>query len=252
MTLLSIPVNDIDASGVTVDAALPVSWLDSELADANVHSAAPGHISARLSRSGKDIVVRGRIRARVTTPCARCLDPAPIEIDSELSLLLKPRPTPPGARGAASPHGRGGRASATTSNARQGAVGTKPAAQARAAATEYEFGVGEEGHDSYDGEAVVLDDFVREAVLLELPNFPLCSEACPGIRPAGPPEKGPVAGTKIDPRLAPLGALRAKLAGPAGAAAAAPKSSGRTNRARKPKSKRIMANQTKTKRKRSR
>ena len=38
--------------------------------------------------------------------------------------------------------------------------------------------------DEYDGERVVLDPFIREAILLELPSFPLCSEACPGIAPS--------------------------------------------------------------------
>ena len=64
--------------------------------------------------------------------------------------------------------------------------------------------------DTFDGETVVLDPFIREAILLELPNFPLCSDACPGIRP-GPAESAPEA-ERIDPRLAPLGALRARLA----------------------------------------
>ena len=53
------------------------------------------------------------------------------------------------------------------------------------------------------------DEFVREAILLELPQFPLCSGSCVGIPPASAagPDKS------IDPRLAPLGALRSKLTG---------------------------------------
>jgi uncharacterized protein len=56
---------------------------------------------------------------------------------------------------------------------------------------------------------VILDGFIREALLLELPNFPLCSETCPGIRPhpAAPGD----AEAPIDPRLAPLRALKSKL-----------------------------------------
>jgi uncharacterized protein len=78
---------------------------------------------------------------------------------------------------------------------------------------EYEFASDEAEHDTYDGDTVVLDDFIREALLLELPNFPLCSEACPGIRPVEPAEDAgsAVASERIDPRLAPLGALRAAL-----------------------------------------
>ena len=52
--------------------------------------------------------------------------------------------------------------------------------------------------DHYDGETVVLDPFVREAILLEVPNFPLCSEDCAGIQPAAPtppPSASPATGT---------------------------------------------------------
>ena len=64
--------------------------------------------------------------------------------------------------------------------------------------------------DFYDGETVVLDEFLREAVLLEVPSFPLCSEDCPGIRPSAkstPERSEPV----LDPRLSPLRALKTKL-----------------------------------------
>ncbi len=80
---------------------------------------------------------------------------------------------------------------------------------AKAKDEEYEFTSGEADVDTYDGETVVLDGFVREAILLEVPNFPLCSEGCPGILSRGRasgPQKRRVA--RIDPRLAPLGALR--------------------------------------------
>jgi uncharacterized protein len=56
----------------------------------------------------------------------------------------------------------------------------------------------------YSGEHLVLDDFVREELILETPMIPLCSEDCPGMHttPASKDEspKEPV----IDPRLLPL------------------------------------------------
>lgn len=208
--LLSVSAHDIDIAGVDLDAQLPVTWLDRELADATGHAHAPGRVRARLSRTGAEVVVRGRVTASLWMPCARCLEPATSDVDTELSLLLKParavppakssEPSRPGRRDA--PEGRGSR---------------------RHEAPEYEFSSEEAAEDHYDGENVVLDEFVREAILLELPNFPLCSEACPGIPlptrtarggTATPPERD-------DPRLAPLRALRAKLAGPEDRAAPA-------------------------------
>jgi DUF177 domain-containing protein len=35
--------------------------------------------------------------------------------------------------------------------------------------------------DAFDGETVVLDDAVREQILLEVPMNPLCREDCPGL-----------------------------------------------------------------------
>jgi uncharacterized protein len=189
MPLISVSAHDIDTAGLGLDAELPMGWLDAELSDASAAAAAPGHLHVRLSRSGDGIVVRGRVRAAFTVPCARCTQPASVEVDTELSLLLQPVPkTPPAAPGKGKSNGK--------------------------ADEEYEFTAAEADCDTYDGETVELDPFVREALLLEVPNFPLCSEGCPGIRPAAQPAPEE-AGPRIDPRLAPLAdmkrALRARL-----------------------------------------
>ena len=191
MALLSISAHDIDASGLALDAELPLVWLKEELADAELQGNAPGHVQARLSRSGSDIVVRGKVTADLRTPCARCLEPASVVVDTELSLLR--RPARAGA-GAAHSHANGEKGKGDAHKDE-----------------EYEFTSEEADLDTYDGETVVLDPFVREAILLEVPNFPLCSEDCAGIRPAAPASAPEETGPRVDPRLAPLGALREKL-----------------------------------------
>lgn len=177
MALLAVSAHDIDAAGMAVSAELPLGWLEEELADAELRGEAPGKVDVRLSRSGNDIVVRGKVRADLRTPCARCLKPAEVSIDAELTLLLRPEggPTP--------------------------------------WEEEHEFTAEEADTDCYDGETVVLDPFVREAILLEVPSFPLCSEDCAGIGPAVAAAVEPEA-AHVDPRLAPIAALRDKLAGP--------------------------------------
>jgi uncharacterized protein len=174
--------------------------------------------------------VRGRIHASLTTPCARCLDPAAIDVDTELSLLLQlETPAKHGAPAKAvakpaRPSAHGGHGTHVTHGAHgtpavAGEEGKKPP---RPKEEEYEFTSDEADVDTYDGETVVLDGFVREAVLLEVPNFPLCSDDCPGIRPAAAsaPE---AAAPRVDPRLAPLGALRGLVPDGAAATAGAPK-----------------------------
>jgi uncharacterized protein len=152
--------------------------------------------------------------AKFSVPCARCLDPAPIDVDTELSLLLKA--AAPAVPVAHTPHAERSSKKAAQPAEGRAKVNRSVSAEGRARAQlkkepEYEFSSEEADEDHYDGETVVLDPFVREAILLELPIFPLCSEACPGIRPApqAPGEGEPP--PPIDPRLAPLDALRAKL-----------------------------------------
>jgi uncharacterized protein len=231
MPLFIISAGDIDTPGVTIDADLPPDWIAAELAEAEVTAALaddpasgplPGHVTARLSRSGTDIVVRGRVVASVTMPCARCLRPAKVDIDGELSLLLKCVPVKPakgkgrkekpGAAGAGPALHRGRAPAVDDAGRGVSAAGSSH----KKKESEYEFSADEADVDTYDGEQVVLDGFIREAMLLELPNFPLCSEACPGIGPPPGPKVEVAGGSPpvIDPRLAPLAALRARLGPP--------------------------------------
>ncbi len=225
MSLFSINAADIDAAGRSVDADLPVDWLDKQLAECDVHTTEPGKLSVRLSRSGEDIVVRGKTRASLNVPCARCLAPTKLSLEGELTLVLRPaKPTP---SEAAAANARASRRA--TSKAATGKAATGKAAEAGAVSTatgggkgkrppkekdlpEYEFASDEADVDTYDGETVVLDDLVRESILLEIPIFPLCSEDCAGIRPASSDTIDEAVEPRIDPRLAPLGALRAVLA----------------------------------------
>ena len=207
MPLFTIPANDIDTAGRSVDADLPTDWLVSELVEADLTPLGPGHVSVRLSRTGigtnnaGEIVIRGRVRAELTMPCARCMDPTPVHVDSSITLLLVPAPT------AKPPKHEHKKANG------QGKPAAKPEEE------EYEFTSEEADFDLYDGETVVLDPFIREAILLEAPNFPLCSDACPGIRRADLERAEPA--PAIDPRLAPLNALRERLAAAQESSAAA-------------------------------
>jgi uncharacterized protein len=217
MSLFVIPAADIDAAGRSIDADLAVEWLDKQLAECDAKAHQLGHLAVRLSRSGNEIVVRGRVRAAVEVPCGRCLAPAKLNIDAELGLLLQPaRPAPPEPGTTKAGKKRKGAAAATP--ATDAIAPVKAAGKKRAPKEkdlpEYEFSSGEADADTYDGETVVLDDFVREAILLEIPIFPLCSEACPGIAPGSSDKVDDGDLPRVDPRLAPLGALRAALAQP--------------------------------------
>jgi uncharacterized protein len=209
MSLFAITSAEIEATGRSIEADLPVDWLDKQLAEFDLKATEPGHLSVRLSRTGNDVVVRGKTRALLEAPCGRCLSPTKLEVEGELGLLLQPAPEPPKTDTRAA---KGASAKGATAHAQGGgSKGGKRSAKDKDL-PEYEFSSVEADADTYDGETVVLDDFVREAILLEVPIFPLCSEDCPGIRPASSDVVDDGAQPRVDPRLAPLGALRAALA----------------------------------------
>ena len=218
--LFAVSVHDIDAGGLARSFDLTLPWLEHVLAETGIHAEAPGHADVRLSKTGHDVIVRGKVTATLLVPCARCLADTTQPIEAELSLLLRPG-RPEHAAGshaghAGSKHAGHGHAAGSSAGKAGGKAPGKEASKGNGAPRrprdddEYEFSAEEADTDVYDGEMVVLDDFLREALLLEAPSFPLCSEDCPGIRPSSKstPERGEPA---MDPRLSPLRALKTKL-----------------------------------------
>jgi uncharacterized protein len=169
-----IPVTDLDAGGKEYRFPVRAAWLRGVLEGHEATSAGTdGDLAVRASRSGHDVVVHGTLDARLTVPCARCLEPAELPVHAELSVLYIPASKMKGQAG-------GG-----------------------------EGELSEEEADTlpFEGDTVALDDLVRDELLLEIPMIPLCSEDCPGMSPA--PGQG--SGDKpIDPRLAPLLAFSQK------------------------------------------
>jgi DUF177 domain-containing protein len=163
---LTIPIHALDAGGRHYVFPIRAAWIRSQLEGQEAAPAGPdGELDVRVSKSGNDVVVHGTLKARLTIPCARCLEPATIDIDDPISVLMVP---------------------AHTLKLPEG---------------EYEFGPEEADVLPYEGDNLVLDSLVRDELLLEIPMIPLCSEGCPGISAGTPPEEEKPA---VDPRLQPL------------------------------------------------
>lgn len=170
----TITVSDLDAGGRAYRFAVKKAFVSAQL---DGHEAGPtdeeGVLAVRASRSGNDVVVSGTLDAKLRIPCARCMEPFTLAIHSDIRVLYAP--------------------------ASKIKVPDKP---------EYEFTAEEADTLPYDGETVVLDDLVRDELLLEIPMIPLCSEGCTGMSSA--PKAPTISEEKgIDPRLAPLLGFRA-------------------------------------------
>ena len=167
----TINASELDAGGKDYDFVVRAAWIRGAL-EGNEATAAgsDGRLAVRASKSGNDVVVHGTLEADLEVPCARCLQPAHVRVDQPFSVLMVP------AKALKMP-----------------------------ASGEHELSADDADVMPYDGETVVLDDAVRDELVLELPMIPLCREDCPGMSPALEKEEPAGATAKpLDPRLAPL------------------------------------------------
>jgi uncharacterized protein len=184
MSTFVLPIQDIDDSSKRWSFVIEPAWLRAALVDTGLHvadDATNGSLEVDAQRTGNDdILVRSHLRANVLAECARCLGDVPVPVDLDVTSLLLPDSKRP---------------KSTTDDA-----------DVEGDELDLEY---------YSGEKIVLDDIVREHIVLEEPMQPLCREDCPGIpipehvRPPadfGEPEE------TIDPRLSPLMKWKRKLA----------------------------------------
>jgi uncharacterized protein len=146
---LKCEIKDIRAEGLKLRRELGQAYMDRLLQEAGVEQA-PGqaglHLDVELVRSEETVFVRGEISGAFSVTCARCLEPARVQVE-ERSLKLTF--LPPITTTEVSPE------------------------------EELEY------HDldtfTHDGKQIDLAPLVREQVLLAIPITPLCRPDCLGI-----------------------------------------------------------------------
>lgn len=200
-------VADIERGARTVTFALDEAWLRHTLEDTEATPRGPGSATVELSKSGKDVMIRGKAEVQLSMPCVVTLDPLDIDISPEIFLMLSPASTEHG--------GRPGRKARAPKEGE--AVAAKSPARKRDRADEDDEGelLDERtaARDVFDGSQIELDPFFREFILLELPLFPRRSDLPSSEGPAigAPPVTSEGQEPTIDPRLQPLAALRSRL-----------------------------------------
>jgi uncharacterized protein len=147
--------------------------LGGETSNSGLFFSDPVRVRVNLSRSGKIILVKSAIEARVKCTCARCLDPFTLTLSSEIRFSLKPRPDPN-----------------------------------LASAEEVELTRDDVETDFYEGEDVDVSPLIQDQALLTLPSKVICREDCRGLCPhCGKNlnrETCQCRSSEIDPRLASL------------------------------------------------
>ena len=116
------------------------------LDDREVRLIDPAKVHGRIKRSGNEVELSGELTASIEAPCGRCLQPVRLPIHTEFAERFVP------------------------------AVSWRAEEQHELHEEDLNLAV-------FDGEAIDLDDMVREEILLALPGHILCSEDCKGLCP---------------------------------------------------------------------
>lgn len=140
--LFTVCVRNLAADPRRISWSLPVRWLESCFENTDLGSCgSAGAVDAEVQCLGGEVLVRGTLTARVGVPCARCREASPQQVRSEFAYLFVPE------RGMSEPR--------------------------------------DESDDAldiqqYGGETVVLDDALRDQLVLAAPQEVLCRNDCPG------------------------------------------------------------------------
>jgi uncharacterized metal-binding protein YceD (DUF177 family) len=193
-----VPLADLERGPKRVSWELSASFLRWALEGSNALAVGDaGELRVELMLNGRDVLVRGEAELKVTMPCARTLEPLEIDVRPEIFLMLSP---------AAEPASRKPRAArAKTRGTEEEPARRRKKKRGPGWAETPLLTDTEAAKDTYRGEEVVLDEFVREFILLDLPmvatKIGLPLEPEPAI---GGPSEARADEAAIDPRLLPL------------------------------------------------
>lgn len=194
-----VQLADLERGPKRVSFRLTKAFLGWAFHETEAEPQGEGTLELELTKTGHEVMVRGRAEAHVHVPCVVTLDPLPFALNPEIFLLLYPEPK--AAHGSAKVKGGAGPREPSKKRGK------------RAEDAEVELTPEDAARDTYRGEEVVLDPFVREFLLLELPAYPRRSDLpSPEERISSRPLDQPEASEKpLDPRLSPLLALAGRL-----------------------------------------
>ena len=116
------------------------------LGEKDAQMAGPAEVQGTIDRRGNEVELRGSLRAKIDVPCGRCLQPVAVAVNTEFQERFTP------------------------------AVSWRAEPQHELSEEDLNLSV-------FDGEAIELNDLVREEILLAMPGHVLCREDCKGLCP---------------------------------------------------------------------
>ncbi len=181
---MEFKVSDLEQEPIDFDVALEPGAVDlGDEAEQEGLLAASGRAEVLHEHRGpkeivSDIRLKGRFQGKFDVKCARCLEPVEVPLEAEYDLIFRP----------AEVDAVSGERSIT--------------------APETEIGY-------YEGDSLLLEDVLREQVLLSLPVRTLCKPDCKGLCPHCGENRNlnecTCAERETDPRWGALGDLRGRM-----------------------------------------
>jgi uncharacterized protein len=181
---MEFKVSELEREPIDFDLELAPGAVDlGEEAEQTGQLAAAGHAEVLHEHRGpKDIVadirLKGHFEGKFQVPCARCVEPVDIPLAADFDLIFRP-------------------------------------AAADAEATERSITAPETEIGYYQGDSLLLEDVLREQVLLSLPVRTLCKPDCKGLCPrCGENRNSQVCSCEVgpsDPRWEALAGLRGRM-----------------------------------------
>lgn len=167
--LFSFPIKELVEGPRKIDRAIPLGWLNEELAACEYPvTAVSATISLTLETNSGGVLVRGLAQVRAEVDCGICLARTALDLNPAIGAFLMPRP-----------------------------AGLEEA-------DDLELTPEELDREWYEGDRIVLDELIRDGIMLELPMTPRCSGPCANPVAVIAETTKPT----VDPRLAPLASIK--------------------------------------------
>jgi uncharacterized protein len=154
-----------------VDRPITASWIGPHIERCEYpvrpKENASGNAHFVISRTDSGFFLKGEVTAQLESKCGTCLAELVIEPRAQLSCFLAPRPS------------------------------------RDVPEDDTELTMEDLETEWYEGDEIVLDELIADAIVLELPMNPKCANRCAGLAAFEQDSPG-----EIDPRLAPLASIR--------------------------------------------
>ena len=158
---MRVNIDEIKEAGLARSWDVTQAQLDEIVAGdrAGYRARGPAHVEARLARLGRRVRVEAGVKAPLTTSCKRCLAPVSVDVPVAFDLTLVPADDRDEGEGLSEVHEHD-----------RGPKGGS-------------FSAEDAEEETYTGKVIDLDPLVREQILLEVPEYPVCDEQCKGLCP---------------------------------------------------------------------